>query len=314
MANIYDNNSLTSPGSDDEQELSYEEYLAMQEKEYADQGDESSDEEPAVYDKSAEAEDDALESEGYIDPQLQDEQAQGLRSKHPFLGYALRQLEEERPELMRDAMVWLREWVYWFATTYRWDKKYIPECWFLHSEDVEYLWAAANAEMINGHKNDDASNAIFTQFHTQLPGLKHRLETSTHSKCVAKSEHVGLVDHRKDGRHPFDPRENEVEWQQFLNREHDEQKVSKPGQWRAVVNTSEEDLTSEYALVGPAAQVPDVVERPYVRYRGDGTPTVVVDFSVQDAQVVSWERLGDTGAWESIETSARNVADEKEDN
>lgn len=248
--------------------------------------------------------DDGDEPAGFVHNELGDPMAQGLRGQYPFLGFPLRELDRG---LHREAMVWLREWVYWFSTTYRLDSKFVSPCWFLHSDVVEFLWAAANAEMVSSH-NDDASNAVFTQWHSYFPALKDRLKNGSHRKCSEKGTHQEMSDYRMDGRHPFDPREDEKLWGAYLNQVEDEQKNLSPGQWRAVIRDEQEfEYFSEPVTIQDSLNVQNVMGKPVIFNTGEGISAASISASVAGAERVSWQKRDESGQWTTAQKSARDV-------
>lgn len=239
----------------------------------------------------------------YDPPALKMADAANLRDIHPFLGYAWRELDAG---LRRDALVWLREWVDWFAVTYKVDKSLLPGCWFLHSDVVEYLWVAANAEVKSWH-NPDASLTPFTSWHSYLPALKDRLNGGSQKRC-------------RDGVHspesafgsssdPYAVEVDEWAWQKCLNEISDEQEVQLAGRWRAVVQTKDGTvIRSEEVEVPLGASAVMQVEKPVLSFSGEGKPVVSVRFSGDDLARSHWEVFDElNGEWIVDESSVLSL-------
>lgn len=227
--------------------------------------------------------------------------AANLRDVYPFLGYAFRELS---PSLKRDALVWLREWVDWFAPTYRVDSKLIPGCWFEHSDVVEFLWVAANAEMKAWH-NPDASLTPFTSWHAYLPGLLARLGSGSQGQC-----RNGHVPDERYGK-VTDPNGVEVDewaWQRVLCEVADEMVGVSAGRWRLVAVDAEGTVVHSAAVEVPGAAFPVLhVGEPVVAYDGLGQPLVRATVSGSNLVKTYWEFEDANGQWVTDERSVQAV-------
>lgn len=239
-----------------------------------------------------------------VDPALGSEDAQPLTVRFPFLGKRLREMDAST---RRDAMVWLREWVDWFVVTHQVEKKLFPSCWFLHSEVVEFVWAAANAEM-QAWAQGEPSFAPMASWHSYIPGLLARLETGSQIDCSTAGQHEG--DYPVYGS-PFHPRAVAVDegaWAQFLAGEDEEISSLSPGSWRVVLS---DKVSGERLMVSESVEVPyprpyvGAVGRPYVRVDGEGVPGAFVRMVVDAPGMVSaWEKfVPESGEWVVSERS-----------
>lgn len=228
----------------------------------------------------------------YDPPALKMADAANLRDIHPFLGYAWRELEGE---LKRDALVWLREWVDWFAITYKVDASLLPGCWFLHSEVIEYVWVAANAEVKSWH-NPDASLTPFTSWHAYLPQLLQRLKEGSQTRCRG-DKHVEDQSFGSDA-DPNAIKVNEAEWQRALNEVVDVQKKVSAGRWRAVAVESDGTLGISAEIEVPAkAESVLSLGKPVLGFDGEGNPMLQVRVSGADVAKSYWEYVDDDGQW-----------------
>ncbi|WP_421082812.1 hypothetical protein [Rothia nasimurium] len=242
------------------------------------------------------------EPQRYDPPALRSADAANLRDLYPFLGYAWRELPAgER----RDALIWLRSWVDWFAVTYKIDSKLIPGCWFEHSDVVEYLWVAANAEMKAWH-NPDASLTPYTSFHAYLPGLLGRLASGSQGQC-----RNGHIPDERYGR-VTDPNAVEVDewaWQRALHEITDELPGVSAGRWRIAAEDAEGTVVRSAAVEVPSAAVPVLqVGEPVVAFDGEGQPLVRAAVSGAELVKTYWEYEDENGQWVVDELSVQRVS------
>ncbi|MFW0168766.1 hypothetical protein [Rothia sp. P4278] len=238
----------------------------------------------------------------YDPPALKMADAANLRDIHPFLGYAWREIDDD---LRRDAWVWLRGWVDWFAVTYKVDKKLLPGCWFLHSDVVEFLWVGANAEVKAWH-NPDASLTPFTAWHAYYPGLIQRLAGCSQVRC-RNGEHQ--VEQQFNG--AVDPNAidtDEWAWQRLLHQVTDVNQQVSAGSWRAVLVTKDGTEVRSEKVEVPEKALPFLhVTEPVVSFSGEGAPVLSVQVSGADLSRTFWEYQDSYGAWHVDEFSVRSV-------
>ena len=106
----------------------------------------------------------APQREAYVDPAVA--QAQAEDEWPSWVGVRWRDVPEES---RAEAWTWLRSWVDWLVRVHHVSQDRIPRCWYRHSDVVEELWAAANAEAQAWESTGPTMTPMTTwHFHLQM--------------------------------------------------------------------------------------------------------------------------------------------------
>lgn len=235
-----------------------------------------------------------------------------------FLGTRWRELPEEN---MPQVWAWLRGWVDWLVATHKIPTTEVPPCWFRHSDIVEELWAAANAET-QAWEATTATMTPMTAWLFHLEMMRGRLNGRA-QQCVAGKEHVPAKSYVATHA-PAVLQVDEADWEAHLAEIRDTQPVAvdvdtPAASWRmCAVDEQGTVTTSEGIEVGPAVRlVPVTVDDPRITGR-DQDGNVQLAARVQSlAGCVSrtwWESSTDGVRWDRIPTSeVQRGADDDDD-
>lgn len=122
----------------------------------------------------------------FQDPRLAAQEASG-DGPPPWLGTRWREI---KPEHQREAWIGLRRWVDWYIHEYQINAQVIPNCWYLHPNMVQELYAAMCME----HKAWEEGAASLTpmmMWHPNVQAMNMRLRemVAEHSAECAKGNH-----------------------------------------------------------------------------------------------------------------------------
>lgn len=251
---------------------------------------------PHLFDDSGSASDEADDDEPtpFVQPMLAENEDDSSDTLD-FLGIAWRKIDEDRKS---EAWKWLREWVDWFTFTFHLDTSVVAPCWYKHTDVVEELWAAANAEA-RVWAEGEASVMPMTTWQNMLPGVIARLSASMKT-CNAKKEHVSTSVWAA-GKHPFVLQLDEQDWQNHLLGAVHEANSLAPGRWRAAVIDSQGQVleASEPFSVGAVANADGSgLGQVFICSDGAGEPKAFVQAWGSEADSLQWQRMNVEGEWE----------------
>ncbi|WP_270242087.1 hypothetical protein [Kocuria marina] len=250
----------------------------------------------------------APQREAYVDPAVA--QAQAEDEWPSWLGARWRDVPEES---RAEAWTWLRSWVDWLVRVHHVSQDRIPRCWYRHSDVVEELWAAANAEA-QAWESTGPTMTPMTTWHFHLQMMLDRL-VGRAQQCVASKHHVEAPTY-VEGRAAHALEVDEADWAAHMATVVDMQPVvisagAPSASWRmCAVDVDGQVYSSTPVTVGPseALVVPTVRDPKLAGTDEEGNALLVSSVVAGTGRIREtwWETSGDGSEWEAVVTSRVN--------